>query len=752
MANYTTEKQGQQDFFIKYGIWDPNSPNDENVKLINNTDGIYKGVIFEFKIQIGNYNAVLYQAIKYLSSQRIKGQNIPKNILLISLNEEKAFLYNSADFIEEIEKVYVGGASKHNNEFLNEKNVEPIIIKNIFKRDGMDKILEIMKDVSFTKINIDQICVVGWAERYYKSIENATKTDFFHELKNPTEFRDFINPWKGSEEDFKYIMDLLNDPDNKAKLGAFYTPKEYTKYSYKMIKQAINEVPNGNDYVIIDRCAGSGNLEELFTDEELSHTIVSTYELWEWVVLNKRIGDKVKLIIPPQPNHENGLLTGGDAMSQPIFKECLEYVNDPKCTVILLENPPYRDETTNLRKTGAGEARDTFVKKAMKESTVNGRIANELSSQFIWSAFEYYLKKEGDSLILYSPIKYWKSQHLINKEFKQGYLLNRKFFHASESAISLIWWKNSNEVKELEELTLQPITLIPQQNNAAFMIDEPIVVKKVYNNFNSYFDNTRDKENYIAMLNVSGFNLDNASGRLLRRNEDLKGHGTKKLLYPTDFYTKLPLFAAKKYIHKSWTEKDVIFTTSDGGKKYLKDEEFLRKSAFWVAMTQKNECFSYYCKDQVFQNELVFSNIEIDGEILHSYKTEMDKYFNNYKFDNEEKKILTQFAKIHKILRGKELQKQLSELYHYSGITKFDKNLVYGSAQINKLFNLNFKKDELGNNIYKETNKQLYNSLKGKTFKMNDMLNTELDKLNKMTNKYYETHISKKLFKYELLK
>ncbi|WP_033161475.1 hypothetical protein [[Mycoplasma] collis] len=299
MANYTTEKEGQKVFFTKFGIWDPNYQNDENVKLINNTDGIYKGVIFEFKIHINNYNSVLFQAIKYLSSQRIKGQNIPKNILLISLNDEKAFLYNSADFISEIEEIYIGGASKKNNDFINENNIEPVIIKNIFKKEGMEEILKIMNDISFTKINIDQYCVVGWAERYYKSVPNANKTDFFEELKKPNEFSQFINPWKGKEEEFKYIMDLLNDPNNKAKLGAFYTHKEYAKYSYELVKKAINERPKGNDYVIIDRCAGTGNLEELFTDEELSHTIVSTYELWEWIVLNKRIGEKVKLIIPP---------------------------------------------------------------------------------------------------------------------------------------------------------------------------------------------------------------------------------------------------------------------------------------------------------------------------------------------------------------------------------------------------------------------------------------------------------------------
>ena len=55
----------------------------------------------------------------------------------------------------------------------------------------------------------------------------------------------------------------------------------------------------GNDYVIIDRCAGTGNLEAVFTDEELSHCILSTYEYFEYKVLFERLGDKVRHIVPP---------------------------------------------------------------------------------------------------------------------------------------------------------------------------------------------------------------------------------------------------------------------------------------------------------------------------------------------------------------------------------------------------------------------------------------------------------------------
>jgi type I restriction-modification system DNA methylase subunit len=76
-------------------------------------------------------------------------------------------------------------------------------------------------------------------------------------------------------------MDCLNDPKHKKELGAFYTPIEYCRLAVNLVREAIKNIPKGHDYVIIDRCAGTGNLEVLLTDDELSHTIVATYELKE---------------------------------------------------------------------------------------------------------------------------------------------------------------------------------------------------------------------------------------------------------------------------------------------------------------------------------------------------------------------------------------------------------------------------------------------------------------------------------------
>ena len=63
MANfnipYKTEREGQMEFFDNYGI--PYS--DDDSILVDNTDGVYKGNIFEFKLTINNLNKVLYQVL-----------------------------------------------------------------------------------------------------------------------------------------------------------------------------------------------------------------------------------------------------------------------------------------------------------------------------------------------------------------------------------------------------------------------------------------------------------------------------------------------------------------------------------------------------------------------------------------------------------------------------------------------------------------------------------------------------------------
>ena len=279
IKKYETEKEGQLEFLNDYlKLVDKNlSVNDV---LSDYTDGIINGNILEFKLNINYTSTVLMQVIKYLSALRIKGKSIPKNILLISLNEGICYVYNSNDYLKEIEKVYIGSASKGNYTFIIGDTVK--ILK--YKENELDEIelIKFLKEKEYTKIHIDENCIVGWAERFYRENPNANKADFIGdleskikiigEIRQPDKFKNFILPYTGKTNiKFQYLMDKLNDNLNKKKLGAFYTPELYVEKALELVRQAIKEVPIGNDYIILDRCAGTGNLEKLMSEEELSH-------------------------------------------------------------------------------------------------------------------------------------------------------------------------------------------------------------------------------------------------------------------------------------------------------------------------------------------------------------------------------------------------------------------------------------------------------------------------------------------------
>lgn len=456
MKQYKTERDGQLDFYSDYlKLIDKNLSLDDI--LNDNTDGVINGNILEFKLNINYTSTVLMQVIKYLSAMRIKGKSIPRNIILISLNEGLAYLYNSGDFLKEIEKVYIGSASKGNVPFIITDSIK--ILK--YRENSLDEatLIELLRENKYTKINIDENCIVGWGERFYREVPNAKKSDFIGdlegkvkiigEIRKPDKFKEFINPYtEANNVKFQYLMDKLNDKMQKKNLGAFYTPELYVEKSMELLRMAIANVPIGNDYIILDRCAGTGNLEKLLTNEELSHCVLSTVEYYEYKVLIELLGDKVRHIIPPTEKEDTfnmGLVRGADALSQEYLENAVikKYVDNPNCTIILFENPPYA-ETTSVEHQKIGKAKEnsiwkkSYVVTEMKKE-VKGRAVSDLANAFIWSAFKYYLRQPTDSYIVYSPLKYWKSQKLITKEFVKGYAFNRKHFHTNiEACISCI--------------------------------------------------------------------------------------------------------------------------------------------------------------------------------------------------------------------------------------------------------------------------------------------------------------------------
>lgn len=737
MKIYATEREGQETFFKNFGI------NPESA-LIENTDGVWNGNLLEFKKTISDTGKVLFQCVKYLSKLRISGRSVPRNIVMIDLNRRIAYVYDAQDFYEEIHIVYCGSASLNNDGF-NAKGIAP---KKIDYADslGADELKQILRSDEYVRIRIDENCIVGWAERYYRENPKATKGSFIGddgeyscegEIRRPVVFKRFIVPYEGeTNEKFKYLMDKLNDRLKKKKLGAFYTPEAYAEKAHELLQMAIARVPEGNDYVIIDRCAGTGNLEAVFTDEELSHCILSTYEYFEYKVLFERLGDKVRHVVPPTEQnveYNDGLIVNADAMSKEFIENPVirRYVDDPKVTVIMYENPPYRDDTADNKGTKKVKVTESYIRGEMtKKFNGSAATARELSNLFIWSAFKYYMKKKEDSYVVFSPIKYWKSEHILSKKCVKGFMFNREHFHATPSVISCILWSNENE--QMREISLEAIDIIDGRLSRIGDKTVKIVERKFTQEFydGRKFDNDVSSAVYLdssgtpgnpAKYTKAGIYNDNIVGFLMAKNFaiDPMNRGlirTNPINSPATFavrsdnyLTKLPLFCAKMFPQDKWYEKDVYFTTADGGDRYTRDNDFLKSCLIYTCLSRYNKCLSFNGSDgRFYRNELCFHRDALANVDLKKFK-----------LDADEKELLEVWGRV--LDKAEKTGKTVD-------------SFTYGPYQIEQEINT-FVKTEDGKNVYDYPE-----------------LNSELNTLKVLLKKYYTTHIREKMFEYELVK
>ncbi|MBQ8703446.1 MAG: hypothetical protein IJ524_03610 [Bacteroidales bacterium] len=761
---YENELQGQVDFLQTYLPRVDSSLDISDVQR-DFSDGVVRGNLLEFKLLIENLNVVLSQAIKYLSSIRVKGKPVPANIVLVSLNNTTAYVYHSGDYLDEIERVYAGAASRNNEKFVAGDFVRKLDYSSPAEEEEMIGLLRTKKHA---KIHIDENCIVGWANEYYRQNPNATKADFIGdetgevkiigEIRKPTRFRDYIYPYKGkSNEKFRYLMDRLNDVLHKKNLGAFYTHPVYAEKSMELVRKAIARVPEGNDYVIIDRCAGTGNLEMGMTEEELSHTIVSTYEYYEYKVLSETLGDKVKHIIPPTEKTDTfngGMVRGANALSMEFVENDIikQYIDDPKCTIILFENPPFADTTSiEHQKKNVGkkstEWKQYDVYKAM-EKEVKGSARNDLGNVFIWSAFKYYLRQPTDSYIVFSPVKYWKAQHLISKKFLGGFAFNRKHFHTNIAAtIMVALWSNEDD-KELESFNIDAYDI---KADGELVDGDKLPVRKIHTQYSEcYFDKRKFKDdkvgegilcskdgterlesntirlkpitndNIIGYMAVysSGFdNPDNMASLLVAGRYDGNGF----FLRDDNFLEKLPMFAASRYItyNRAWTERSRIMKSGDGADKYHKDVKrgklngWLLKCLLFTVLEPQNHIREFIGSDnRHYKNQLCLDNT--NGETLASRTLEqMEK--------NEDEKILLS-------LWDRILEKAKQT-------TNYNPAFSYGLYQIKTELNTTHYDEDTGSNVpdYPE-------------------LNSDIETLASRLKDYYLREIVPTLFEYEFLK
>lgn len=762
IRQYKLEDEGKLDFYTDFLPLIDSNLSVDNI-LVDYTDGIINGNLLEFKKNINNLNEVLFQSIKYLSIRRIKGKPVPANILLISLNDGKAYLYHSNDYLKYIEIVYNSSASVNTKGFIADK---PIQILN-YITNGIDenKLIDILKEKCYTKIHIDENCIVGWGRTFYTYFPNSRKADFIGdefgkvkiigEIRNPNKLKEYIYPYEGKTNiKFKYLMDRLNDDLQKKNLGAFYTPSLYAEKSLELVREAIKRVPKGNDYIILDRCAGTGNLEAKLTKEELSHVIMSTYEYYEYKVLIELYSDKVRRIIPPIEKDDTfnmGFVKGADALSEEYLNEpyIKQFIDNPQCTIILFENPPY-SETTSLehqRKKQSKKSslwKDNFLAKKMKEE-IQGAALNDLGNVFIWSAFKYYLRQPTDSYIVYSPVKYWKAQHLINKQFIKGFAFNRKHFHTNSNAcIMVALWANINS--NIEEFVLEGFDI---EKDNKLSSPKQLEVKKVHTLYSKkYYDKRLFLDNIYDGILTELNGLEVSSDKKIRIkpvfSKEMLGYlvadsvgfdqpdtkssllvagrynGNGFYLHKDNYLEKLPMFAASRYItyNRNWTERARIMKSADGCNKFTDDvangklSEFLLKCLFFTCMETQNHMRSFYGSDgRFYRNELCLDTT--NGETVAS------KELSKLTYNKVECNILKEWNNI---------------ISYVKTTNEYDHSLTYGVFQIEKEINT-FSKNEQGDIIYNYPE-----------------LNGALKTLKCLIKEYYNSEIVPVLFQYEFLK
>lgn len=171
-----------------------------------------------------------------------------------------------------------------------------------------------------------------------------------------------------------------------------------------------------------------------------------------------------------------------------------------------------------------------------------------------------------------------------------------------------------------------------------------------------------------------------------------------------------------------------------GGDKYIKDKDFLKSCFIFTCLSRYNKCLSFIGSDKKFyKNELCFDEGTIASGQLQKYKLNKD----------EEKLVeiwisLLKEAKKTKEYIGKQKENvnnlNSKNIINYSDFNSKDLHFTYGPYQIEMELNTFIKDDK---------DKKVYN---------HPILNGHLDNLKKELKKYYASHITNKLFKYELLK
>ena len=223
-------------------------------------------------------------------------------------------------------------------------------------------------------------------------------------------------------------------------------------------------------------------------------------------------------------------------------------------------------------------------------------------------------------------------------------------------------------------------------------------------------------DNIIAYMAANGFTPDAKHRYLMRCGYKTGVEQSFGFMVRMDNYLeKLPMWVSKLYPDDKWYEKDVYNNTADGGDTYTKDKNFLKSCLLYTCLSNQNKCLTFTGSDgRFYRNELCFDTT--NGDTVASADLE------KMKLDKDEKALMDMWNNI---------------FTEAKKTANYDKNSTYGVYQITKELNTSH---EVGTGKSKKTVYD-YPTLNGYLISLRDMLKA-----------YYKSHITDKMFQYELLK
>ena len=653
------------------------------------------GSLVEFKVVAKSNSDVFNQMKRYIRAYNARGLSLPKYGVYIITESQKYTVFNL-----EYETYCEDAAICSNLD---------LVVDLERKTSNADSWIN---NTETQKGWIDENSIVAYNDIYFSSRGKSRKKkdDFIAELANPTILNIKPYEWQPDGDMERKLLDCLGSEELKKRLGAFFTPEYAARQSTNYVRNIIRNLSEDEDYVIVDRCAGGGALEQFFTEEELSHCILSTMVFAEKTTLKGLYEGKVKAILPlDETTDSDGCMPSGDALSEE-FNDGLSTVLEicrretesrgKKLVVIGLENPPYKTAGSEAIRGNGREVKsssDNFITEKMKESgKLKNRALVDFANKFIWSGFEYFF----DYYVVYAPIKYWKNQNVVDKKFLEGSIANRADFHATEGGISIISWKNEDTVNEY-------ITLQARVGNEI----KDVIINKLHQTPDTLFTYKKQDDGEDIWYELTSGTPDFKHGYIgNQRNIAHQKSGIGGFINVDDpnFKNILPLFVANCYTCKDFTEKEIIMKSGDKGTLYQEDREFLEDCFLWCCLTDRNKCIS----DRTRQNEMALEQNSKADQIVDRTKD------HRMKLICEWRNVITQ-AK---------------------ACEEYNPNYKYGLAQIISDIDINIDTamtDKNGKFLQKKKNQNLDDAIIS--------LKTEL-------KKFYSDYLEPKLFEYELLK